>query len=48
MGLRFKTICRVMLGVALISAVICGRAAAEELREVSQAQFHGEVARSDG
>jgi len=45
MGLRFKTICRVMLGVALISAVICGRAAAEDLREVSQAQFHGEVAR---
>jgi len=45
MRLRFKTICRVMLGAALISAMTCGHAAAEDLREVSRAQFQGEVAR---
>ena len=45
MGLRFKTTCRVMLGAALISAMVCGRATAEDLREVSHTQFHGEMVR---
>ena len=45
MGLRFKTTCRVMLGAALISVMAGGRAMAEDLREVSRAQFQAEVAR---
>ena len=45
MGLRFKTSLPVMLGAALIAATVCGHAAAEDLRDVSRAQFQVEVVR---